>query len=346
LSMARYSPTRDGFRAMFQRPSVGVAEVLWRWSFGAAFCLLLALCFAEYLRSLPVSKAQLLLIGSGQAVLVVKALQQILAGSSPRLIRAFFLLAVASAVGWVILASIGRAVTLQGLLADRELPTQKVTFRSMLGLSVLRAPGFIGACVFSLAAFALLASSQQGDSSVGAAIFLCVGLVTIIWLAWSAWNWFLSVAAIFVARDGCRTFPAIGRVAGMCADRPGALFVVGFWFGLARLVAVYVASMFCILFVGVAPLMSAAMLAALIASSLAYFLLADFLYIGRLAAYLSVADRPLESLALPDARPFDSGQPCQPASGAEDAAIDQNELILSDRSAEARPLDGLPQPAE
>ena len=96
--MSRYSPTRDGFRAMFQRPSVGVAEVLWRWSFGAALCLLLVLCFAQYLQSLPVSKAQLFLIGSGQAVLALKALQQILAGSSIRLIRASFVLAVGAAM--------------------------------------------------------------------------------------------------------------------------------------------------------------------------------------------------------------------------------------------------------
>ena len=49
-------------------------------------------------------------------MLGLKALQQILAGSSLRLIRAFFVLAVGSSVGWVILASVGRAVTLRGLL--------------------------------------------------------------------------------------------------------------------------------------------------------------------------------------------------------------------------------------
>ena len=35
--MARPSPMRDGFRTMFQQPSVGVAEVIWRWTFGASF---------------------------------------------------------------------------------------------------------------------------------------------------------------------------------------------------------------------------------------------------------------------------------------------------------------------
>lgn len=333
--MSRYSPTRDGFRAMFQRPSVGVAEVLWRWSFGAALCLLLVLCFAQYLQSLPVSKAQLFLIGSGQAVLALKALQQILAGSSIRLIRASFVLAVGAAIGWVILASIGRAVTLRGLLVDREPSVGKITFRHMAGLSVLRALAFIGACVLSVGVFAMLANSQQADSSAGAAIFLCLGLVAIIWLGWSALNWFFSVAAIFAGKENCGTFPAVGKVAGLCADRPGNVFVVGFWFGLARIAAIYIAGMFCILFIGVAPLGLAGMLAGIIASSLAYFLLADFLYIGRLAAYLSIADWPLEPLILPASMPLDSERSGPPA------AVDRDELILSDVS-----VGDTPQPQE
>jgi hypothetical protein len=325
---------------MFQRPSVGIAEVVWRWSFGAVFCLLLLLCFAQYLRSLPVSKAQMFLIGSGQVMLAVKALQQILAGSSLRLIRAFFVLAVSAATGWVILASIGRAVTLRGLLIDRDLPAGKITFRSMLGLSILRALGFIGAGVLSVGVFAILVNSQRSDSSAGAAIFLCLALVTIIWLVWSAWNWFFSVAAVFVAKEGCETFSAVGRVAGLCADRTGAVFVAGFWFALARIAAIYIASMFCILFVAVAPLGSAAMLAAVIASALAYFLIADFLYIGRLAAYLSVADWPLGSLAAQAAGPLDLGT-VDSSGTSQAAAVDRDELILSDFS-----VGNTPQPSE
>jgi hypothetical protein len=331
LSMARPSPMRDGFRTMFQQPSVGVAEVIWRWTFGASFCLLLAVCFAGYLRSLPVSKAQLLLIGSGQAMLGLKALQQILAGSSLRLIHTFFVLGVGSSVGWVILASVGRAVTLRGLLIDRELSGEKITFRSMLGLSILRAGGFVGACALSVGAVALVANFQQDDSSAGAAVFLCLGLVTIIWLGWSAWNWFFSVAAIFVAKEGCETFAAVGRVGGLCADRPGGVFLVGLWFALLRIAAIYVASMFCILFVALVPLGSAAILAAIIASSLAYFFLADFLYIGRLAAYLSLADWPLEALILPASMPLDSG-PLGSDRLSQPAAVDRDELILSDVS--------------
>src|SRR6185437_487147 len=140
---------------------------------------------------------------------------------------------------------------------------------------------------------------------------------------------------IFAGKENCGTFPAVGKVAGLCADRPGNVFVVGFWFGLARIAAIYIAGMFCILFIGVAPLGLAGMLAGIIASSLAYFLLADFLYIGRLAAYLSIADWPLEPLILPASMPLDSERSGPPA------AVDRDELILSDVS-----VGDTPQPQE
>ena len=61
---------------MFAQPYVGIIEVLWRWSFGATFMLLAIFCFSEYLQSLPVSKEQLFLLGTGQSMLALKALQQ------------------------------------------------------------------------------------------------------------------------------------------------------------------------------------------------------------------------------------------------------------------------------
>ena len=115
---------------------------------------------------------------------------------------------------------------------------------------------------------------------------------------------------------------------------PGRDFLAGFWFALARIAAIYIAGMFCILFVAL-TLGVSAILAAIIASSLAYFFLADFLYIGRLAAYLSLADWPLEALVLQASMPLDSGP-----FGSDrwslgtrmPAAVDRDELILSDVS--------------
>ena len=58
--MAAWSPTLEGFRTVFRRPSLPLAEVMWRWSFGAAACVLLGFGFLEYLDTLPVSNIDLL----------------------------------------------------------------------------------------------------------------------------------------------------------------------------------------------------------------------------------------------------------------------------------------------
>ena len=48
--MPRVSPTLEGFRAAFRRPSLTFAEIAWRWSFGAAAVALFAFALLEYFK--------------------------------------------------------------------------------------------------------------------------------------------------------------------------------------------------------------------------------------------------------------------------------------------------------
>ena len=56
------SPTVEGFRAAFRRPSVTLAEIMWRWIVGATAAALY-LRFFEYLDTLPVTNGELLFCG-------------------------------------------------------------------------------------------------------------------------------------------------------------------------------------------------------------------------------------------------------------------------------------------
>jgi hypothetical protein len=322
--MTSPSPTRDGFRAMFALPYVGIIEVLWRWSFGAIFGLLAIFCFAEYLQSLPISREQLFLLGSGQSMLALKALQQIFQGSAPRLIRAFLLLASTATFCWIALAAIGRAATLRPLIHNEE---SKVSSGSLLGLNVLRALAFVLTSALTIAIFVLLYSSKSDSDSAAAGMLLSFALIVFVWGGWGVWNWFFAVAVIFVAKENCGTFSALARASDLTIKRFGAVFAVSFWFGLAKVTAWYVVGLFCFVLIGVAPLNSAAAMAALITTSLGYFLLADFLYVGRLAGYLSITDLP-EKPAKPKHMPFAAFVP--PAALNMSAAVDPDELILSD----------------
>ena len=68
--MAAWSPTIEGFRSIFRRPALPLAEVAWRWSFGAAAFVLVGLGLLEYLNTLPVSPTDLLMLRTGHPVLV------------------------------------------------------------------------------------------------------------------------------------------------------------------------------------------------------------------------------------------------------------------------------------
>jgi hypothetical protein len=320
--MAGPSPMRDGFRNMFRQPSAGAIEVLWRWSFYAFFWLLIIFCFTEYLKSLPVTKEQILLIGSGQSFLVLRALQQIFHGSVPRLLRAVLVLALTAGVGWIILASFGRAATLRRLMP----PAERIPAASLFGLNLLRALAFAGSIFISLGILVLL-SLTQDPSLAAQATFPCFMLIIFIWFVWSFWNWFFSSATIFVAKEDCRTFPALRRFSRLCVRRFGSVLFVSFCFWLVRIIIFCALAVFCLLLIGIAPSASEAVLAAILACFLGYSLLFDFLYVGRLAAYLAISD-------LPDPAPLQAlvSYPTEgnPPPDSTRSPIDPDELILSD----------------
>src|SRR5579863_7538075 len=141
--MAQRSPTLEGFRLIFAHPSVGIAEIAWRWSFWAAGWFVALLGCREYLRSLDVNGSDMFLLGTRQPVLVSKALRHIFAGSSLRVIESTLLLAVAGAFAWVVLASFGRSATLRAIVLGLRDSSDgrvldRVSFRSMIAIHVLR----------------------------------------------------------------------------------------------------------------------------------------------------------------------------------------------------------------
>lgn len=54
--MPRVSPTLEGFRASFRRPSLTLAEITWRWTVGAAGWALVFFWMIEFLDTLPVTR--------------------------------------------------------------------------------------------------------------------------------------------------------------------------------------------------------------------------------------------------------------------------------------------------
>ena len=187
--MTRRSPTLEGFRAVFSRPSLGLAEIAWRWSFCAATFLLLAFSFFEYLDSLPVAKRDLFLLRTAQPILISRALLHTFRGSGFRVLATALVLALTLGIGWVLIASLARLATLKALLdyfRQREISTaepkeeENRPLRSLFALNFLRFGVTLAATMGWLAAFVLAgAVSRPADPAPGSAllIFLTIAML-------------------------------------------------------------------------------------------------------------------------------------------------------------------------
>jgi len=326
--MTSRSPTLEGFRAIFRRPSLGFAEISWRWTFGAAAGLLITLSSFEYLDTLPVTRGDLLLLRTRQPLLISQALGNIVHGSGGLLVKAFIVLAVALTIGWILVAALARAATIKALLQHfREKPESPVPGagwpNSLLGLNFLRAAVSLAAVVACFAGFALGGMAFSPDDPVPGAAFLIVLIVSaLVWLAWSMMNWLLSLAAIFVVANGRDTFGAITDAVDLLRRRSGPVLAVGTWFGLAHTLAFIAASTIAAFPLGLATILPGWMvLGGIVAVTLLYFAVADFLYIGRLAAYVALVKLP--DVPVPSFQP--SALRLQPSGN-----VDPSELILSD----------------
>ena len=328
--MRSVSATAEGFRLIFRRPAIPMAEIAWRWSFAAAFWFLAIMFVVEYSDSLSVNTVDRLLLGTRQPALILRALHRIFHGSALRFTTGGILVSISITIAWIILSSLGRAATLNAVMEQLGITSapgrRRDTVSSLLALNWLRAAAALAAiiagCGTALVASGVWASTHLSAS--GAARFW-VALLFLVWSAWGILNWVFSTSTLFVARDRLSAFGAVSASVGWYRDRLGSFIGAGTWFGLihggafltAWSAAFTVLSMAGILGRGPTLLLEFLIVAV-------YCAVADFLYIGRLTAYLSI---------IRDGETFDllqsqSEPSASPTPGR--ASIDQSELILSD----------------
>ncbi len=318
------SPTAEGFRAAFRRPSLTFGEILWRWTVGGTAIALFLFGLVQYLNTLPVSDNELLLLQSQQPFLVARALAHILRGSLGRGVMALLLAALLIGLLWMVAASVGRIATIRAVLEyfrrkfdhdlaaagisddrsrndrDRHVASNVATgnFFSLLRLNFLRAVvalsaivGFAGARI--LAGFV----SPRSNPQPGLAFSLFLPLAGVIcYVSW-ALNWLLSLAQMFAVRDGEDAIGAISSAVSFCRERWGAVVAVSTWTGLAHLAVFLGATSVASVPLGLAAVLPWRLVTlGVVLVTLAYLAVADWLYVARLAGYVCIAETPEASL--------------------------------------------------
>lgn len=342
--MVRVSPTLEGFRAAFRRPSLILAEIAWRWAVGGVAWALLFFWLVEYLESLPVSNADATLLRTRHPMLVGRAISHILHGSLSRAALAALLGALALSFLWILGASVGRAATVRDLLdyfaqcrnagnvSTEAHDGMKFSFRALVILNFWRVATVLAA-ILALAGAAILASFASPDANPrpSLAFILFLPLAALICIVWSALSWLLSFAGIFSVRDGEDVLGALSAAIAFSRERTGPTFAVSTWTGLAHFVVFSIATTAVSLplsLVQFAP--SRLVIAGVLVVALAYFAVVDWLYIARLAGYVCITEMPeaLASSAISPVPPT-SGERVAPNTPTE-TTIDREEPILSD----------------
>jgi hypothetical protein len=326
---------------MFRQPAFGFAEAAWHWSFGAAAFALLAFGFVEYLDSLPVGSGDLVLLKTNRFPLMARAVADIVQGSGPRLAECAVLLVCSLTTAWVALAAWGRTATACALLTHFRAPASdsgrhwtlaSCGFRPLLGLNFLRVIVTAAAVIGSLVPwFSPAIRSAAGDDSRSGAWLGLIFVIVSVWVSWYLLNWIFSLAALFAVAEKCDTWSAIRAAVEFCSRRAPSVLAVNAWFGFAHFAGLFFAvsaMLFSLSFLSVLPAGFAAVAALFVL--LVYFLMVDFLRVGRLAAYVAL----LEGLETP---PIYESDPVHSGSGYSRSRdrVDADELILSDVPAPA-----------
>jgi hypothetical protein len=275
---------RQVFAAIRQQPALPLAEITWRWCFAAATGLVGAVAMLEYLNSIPVSWGERLLLQSDDPLLALAALAHALRGTAARLAVGGIVAGTAVAILWMLFSALGRLVTLQALL-----PEARGTYRPLLGLSFLRAGLFLSA-VLALAGALILAGFAGPAGDAAPSVVLAAILAACIWLVWVLLNWLLSVAAIFALRDHQDTFGAVATAMDLIRSELGEVVLTSLPFVLLHYLALAGAVASGVLVFDFMTRVSPQAGWALAAIAAGYFAYADFLYITRLAAYVSLAE--------------------------------------------------------
>jgi hypothetical protein len=289
--MKQRSPTLEGFQTMFRLPSLGLAEIAWRWSFGLAATAVVVFAIREYLSTLPVTAGEMLLLRTRQPVLMLQALARIFQGSAPRAVAAFLVLTLTLALAWIVLASLGRAASVKAVTEYFRGPvSSNARFSSLFALNSLRVATMLAATVGVAGAVLVAKSASRPDNpSPGAALLIFWLLTVLIGVICSLLNWYLSLASVFAVREGTPAFTSLIAAIDLCRTRSGSLVAAGTSFGIAHVILFVVASSAIAFPLGFAEVLPGGMVfGGVLLVTLLYFAAADFLYVGRLASYVFI----------------------------------------------------------
>lgn len=257
-------------------------ELAWRWSFGALAFLLLFLSGLAIFGSTDLSSF-LSAERSRDPLLIVTAIVRLVRVLDHRPL--FFVAAIAVTLLWIILGSLGRTLSLRRILNDLRL----VRFRNVLVLQAWRAC-FLWIGVAGTTASLMFSAwmTTRGDKPDHVIFYvLLIPLLTTIGIFCAVVNWYLSLAVVCSQRNDSASV-AIQRAMVLAGSHPAAMLGISAFFIVLRVLVFLVGFVVAVFAGGLLVSSPRLLFGALSVVTLIYCAWADFLYVCRLHAYLTL----------------------------------------------------------
>lgn len=282
-------PLRDGWRVLARAPESVLVEIAWRWAFGSAFWVLSVLSFRAYFSQIQVTGAEYAVLNLSEPytwiAVTLRALGALIQGvrdMGPILLPALSVL-------WLALATIGRGTMVRALATQPA----RTNWIALLQTNILRllmacatVAAFFGAGVLASAMFDPRRYYEMN-------VVLMIAVLLLLVVIWTAVNWFVSLAQIFVASASQSVFSCLASAAKLYNQQAGAFSGAASWFALARSILVIAAAMLSLLPLSYARITGWKPVLVFVGIvSLLYFAASDALCTWRLAVHISLMERP------------------------------------------------------
>lgn len=277
---------RDGFREVLRDPALLLIEIGWRWTFGASAIFVGVVSFVILLGSISVDPQKLRSLGPLNPFDLAQTVAATLTSLGFRLLQVAIIAGLFLAVCWIVLSAFGRYATLSrpALVPGASLSScfAVSTARALLALGALLAWIMTGLFTGLVAA----ATAREGVPNLWLIVAILLPALVVIVGGWSWLNWYLSLAPLFPDDHWSRSVASGWRFS---RDRRDALLEVSIVTATIR-AALFVAALMLSIAVSAVITNPRVLIADLIAISLLYFLVADFFYVARLAAYAGLRE--------------------------------------------------------
>jgi hypothetical protein len=281
-------------------PALLPLELLWRWSFGLGLLALLFFAYAHLRQAVLLTDADQAAFSSQDPLAMATAVSGLIASSQPLLLRILAQVFSVAAVLWIAAAALGRGLLTRILVrrfamdyglkiapdASRWTSFTVLKFSRVLMLLILLI-GYQGGVL-------LAGLVNPGERNVLTDALMLMVSLAVSSVVWSYVNWVVSLAPIFVVRDGLRPLDSVAAAMGFIRRNHSRLMAIALWNSTLRGLAATLITL-----AGVATatrwrgLPAGAITAVLALETLVYLVLSDFFLLARLAAYCSIAVREL-----------------------------------------------------